>query len=191
MNRPQTAALLALIDSLDPYVSKSMDPTTGAARLSAWNLILADVPLDFARPWTERYFLQPRDSVLQPATIRAAYFAEEARQERLAPDPIAKTADDLFQSAPDWVRPYYEACQAAAAAGEPLPDPPHKQMTTTLVRANDRDRACGVKNCMCTHVDCYAGWLTDDEDTAHRCPTCADAVNVREILAEEKGRRRR
>lgn len=200
MNRAQTAAILALVDSLDPYVSKSLDKMTAEARLRAWAMILDDVPLDFARPYVERYFRQPRDAMLQPAHIRAAYVAEQDRviQHINARAMTDALAEQIFEGAPPWVRPLYTAARdgdpdAAEAAVR------REQGIAAQVTPNDPERACDVRECQCQHVQCYRGFLPDvivrhrgrDYTESTRCPTCAEAVDVRETLAAEQQPRRR
>lgn len=57
-----------------------------------------------------------------------------------------------------------------------------------------RERACRWKRCVCTHTECFDGWLDRPEDEgkpAMRCPTCEEGREMtQELEAEEQAARR-
>lgn len=58
-----------------------------------------------------------------------------------------------------------------------------------------RERSCRFKECLCTHTDCYDGWVDSPsipDGPAVRCERCAEAADMAATLAaERKGSKRR
>jgi predicted nucleic acid-binding Zn ribbon protein len=197
------AALLAVINMAEPNRARGGGSTIAATTAQTWAGLLEGVDADFAANYLKSAYQRARILPMAPGEIVEAYRAycdrlvqrseqieREQRRQRATMDTLA---DDVFTLAPEWVRPYYEACKVAHADGLSMPDPPPHE--PTAVEPNDPDRACPVRECICTHVECYKGWLNDDMVTVarsvtyasnRRCPVCAEAVDMRETLASER-----
>jgi len=206
MNPAETAQVVALVDTLDPYV-RPLDAETMRLRVHAWHTLLADVPAEWAMRWLERAYRTPRTENMQAAHIRAAWLEERDRaeeRERLT-EPLAIGGDLDLPGMPAWVRPYIAHARAELDAGRPMPEPPGATLTAPRDEAEER-RCRWWRNCPCDHDVCRDGWLDEEQPVVRHgqvvdgymgvaaCPTCQvgkrAAEEAREMEPEVQRHRR-
>lgn len=206
MTPEATVLLLTLIRSLDPRFGQQ-DADAAKLRASAWSKILEGVDEGWAAGFVQRWYSQPRDHMLTAADIRQAWWSTVKRDE--AAEHAARELASLTGSRrpPAWLPAFMAALPSKAAwkeareskgqwwnrarelrgiaASTAIPT-----LTDNPVTDSGRDRACGVRDCACTHLDpCRNGWM-DDAEPVKRCPICLDAVLMRGELTPSQRRAR-
>lgn len=184
------------------------------------SVLCEEVPVAFAMEYARRYYRTPESN---KRGIRGAEILEAWRKDRRvteAKDRAAERADALVSSkviprgAPWWFRDMVTEC-AKLAAEMRLEGATHFERVVALDRVRapvhvqsvpvggrgSRERKCGTDPCMCTHTECFGGFLDGDliraGDTGvksfamKRCPMCDEARDMQATLnPPKKGRRR-
>lgn len=201
MTPQETAALLTTITALDQRMA--VTPEVAAARLHAWSGMLENVDPLWAADFVQNYYATPDQQPLAPGVIRGRYATFEERADR-----TLRRVDpgDALRAMPPWARQMVTDTRAAveaalvalgpnasneevvrtrseAAAAVPIPVP-----VTGAPSLTPTERACSIRDCLCSHETCVKGWLetegtrttrTGTYKVAVRCPTCYDTVRMR------------
>jgi hypothetical protein len=185
VNRVQTEALVAYLQSNDPNVRTRSDEAL-QFRVSAWAKLLEAVPFEFAMEYINHELVDPtRRREVNLADVRTAWRIEQdrveqaARRERL--DEPQVLGDALAHLViPDWFKAYaaesHEVAVELRAKGYAPGDPEWEEAYPPLpdvaveraaaVEPDTIERRCRFwRSCACTHTICYDGWLDEEEYT--------------------------
>ena len=197
-------ALMALLVSFDPR--HNGDEATIRGKAETWSKLLNHAGADpaWVRSFVERAYSDPRPYQLQVGDIIRAWGnaqrVEESRkpQTLLFGSSVPEGFTDLVAASKErwmlarqaasgselWRQQRAETQRVDAAVVVPWP--------IVAVR-DERERACGVKLCVCTHTACRDGWddLPGEGGRVQRCMICREALEMQSELAPSRGRRGR
>lgn len=207
MNITEVRALLVWLSSADGR-HKPTSEELADTKARVWADLLHDVPAEFALGHARRYYgqTQQRDQMLTPGMLRSAWLSE---RDRIVAEEDRLERERLYRSQlpgmlggnkkPEWFDDLVKECDAAKARGE---DPERVaaafRKPIAVGSPETRIKACRVDICQCTHTECTAGWLDEEEmirgsngmryKTVKRCPVCREAMEMRDEVSKA-GRR--
>lgn len=202
MTPEETSDLLRYAASLDRWLKES-DREAAQMMVAGWTSVLLPVPKDLAMAAVRDHYAQPEARTIQPGDILGVWRDHVSREQR-ALDVAAEREDAVALRtgmqeaiAVGNAGVYLAAMHEAIAQGldpSTVTPPAGVRIMRRTPEQEARERRCVFHTiCVCTHLECWAGFL--DQPTtitnAHgkvypavaRCPRCDDAVQ----MAQERG----
>lgn len=193
MDRAEAIGVLLWAAATDPRL-KPTDPTEVEFRQEQWTSALADVPIQFAKRYVDRFYSHPENlTVIRPGFIRTAWVTERERLAAMDPEPQralesgtrepvllpdgsrvlapAGFAEFVAKTQQEWTDlrakhgSHGAAFEKAAADLRARINARPVPWTATTLRDDSRERRCSFHRvCVCDHRSCFDGWLDEPND---------------------------
>ena len=181
MTPDEAAGLLMIAAGYDPR-HKAANPQEAEVARRIWGNALAEVPMDFARTYVERFYAREPDAQVKVAHVLGAWRTtrrtEDAKVRPSQDEAAGVVPGNTWAKRPRWFDAYLAACDEARGdwsviIGITDRNAREREMAAARVRVQnvplpvalvDRDqsrehRCMNYDVCACPHTHCHDGWL--------------------------------